>query len=346
MSNDHEEALPVNPRSALLLCDRQLQRHRFTNRVSVTVDPEAQARSLLEFDQAPVSLGLYPLVRDHHRRIVLTGMGASHFAALPSWRRLAAAGKATWWVDTENLVENPQLVTSDSLLIATSRSGSGSHVRALTNRLGRTMKPAAMIAITDDPASPLAAVADCEVLLRSAGSRSPKGFLNALIAHEYVTSMILNEDNDDVASTARVVASTAFPADLREVAADVAAQHDSRLAYVGCGEHAPAALYAALLTNEATEIAAEAHIAGRHGRGLGPWANAQLTAVLFGCHRRPDVALRALADDLLAAGSKVVVVGGADVPGATHIPCPLRNVSAEVAQNVVIIERFVSALAT
>lgn len=336
----------MNPRSALLLCDRQLQRHRFTNRVSVTVDSEAQARSLLEFDQAPISLGLYPLVRDHHRRIVLTGMGASHFAALPSWRRLVAAGKAARWVDTENLLENPQLVTSDSLLIATSRSGSGSHVRALTTRLGRTMKPAAMIALTDDTASPLAAVADCEVLLRSAGSSSPKGFLNALIAHEYVASMILNEDNDDVASTARVVATTSLPADLREVAADVAAQHESRLAYVGCSEHASAALYAALLTNEATEIAAEAHIAGQHRRDLVPWANAELTAVLLGCHRRPDVALRTLADDLMAAGSKVVVVGGADVPGSTHIPCPPGNVSAEVAHSVVVIEHFVSALAT
>jgi len=335
----------VNPRTALLLCGRQLPRHRCASRACFTVDSEAQARSLLEFDQAPISLGLYPLVRDNHR-IVLTGMGATHFAALPSWRRLVAAGKAAWWVDTENLLANPQLVTSDSLLIATSRSGSGSHVCALANRLGRNMKPAAMLAITDDPASPLAAVADCEVLLRSAGSRSPKGFLNALIAHEYVASMILNEDNDDVAGTARIVAIASLPADLREVAADVAAQHESRLAYVGCNEHAAAALYAASLTNEATEIAAVAHVAGQHRHDLVRWANAQLTAVLFGCHCHPDVALRALADDLMAAGSNVVVIGGPDIPGSTHIACPPSNVGTEVAHSVMVIEHFVSALAS
>ena len=336
----------MNPRTALLLCDRQLPRHRLTSRVSVHVDPGAQARSLLEFDQAPISLGLYPLVRDHHRRIILTGMGASHFAALPSWRRLVAAGKAAWWIDTENLLENPQLVTSDSLLVATSRSGSGGHVRALTDGLGRTMRPAAMIAITDDPASPLAAVADCEVLLRSGASGSPKGFLNALIVHDYVASMILNEDNDDVSSTAHIVATTTLPAELREVAAGVAAQQESRLAYIGCSEHAATALYAALLTNESTEIAAEGHIAGQHRRGLLRRANAQLTAVLFGSHSSPNAALRALACDLMAAGSNVVVVGGADVPGSTYIPSPTGHVGAEVARNVLVIEHFVSALAT
>jgi fructoselysine-6-P-deglycase FrlB-like protein len=336
----------VNPTTALLLCDRPLPRHRLTNRVSVHVDAGAQARSLLEFDQAPISLGLYPLVRDHHRRIILTGMGASHFAALPSWRRLVAAGKAARWIDTESLLENPQLVTSDSLLVATSRSGSGRHVGALADGLVRTMRPAAMIAITDDLASPLAAVADCEVLLRSGASGSPKGFLNALIVHDYVASMILNEDSDEVSSTARIVATTTLPVELREVAASVASQQDSRLAYVGCGEHAAAALYAALLTNEATEIAAEGHIAGQHRRDLVRRANAQLTAVLFGSHSGPDAALHALAGDLMAAGSNVVVVGGADVPGSTHISSHTCHVGAELARNVMVVEHFVSALAT
>jgi hypothetical protein len=50
-----------------------LQRHHPTRPVSVHVDAGAQARSLLEFDQAPISPGLYPSVRDHHRRIILTG---------------------------------------------------------------------------------------------------------------------------------------------------------------------------------------------------------------------------------------------------------------------------------
>jgi fructoselysine-6-P-deglycase FrlB-like protein len=299
---------------------------------------------LLEFDQAPISLGLYPLVRDHRRRIILTGMGASHIAALPSWRRLVAAGKSAWWIDTESLLADPQLVTPDSLLIATSRSGSGRRVRALTDGLGRTMRPAATIAITDDPASPLAAVADCEVLLRSGASSSPKGFLNALVAHDYVASMILNEDNDDVSGAASAVATTTLPVQLRDVAAGVAARRESRLAYVGCNEHAAIGLYAALLTNEATEIAAEGHIAGQHGRELVRLANEQLTAVLFRSRSGSNATLCALAADLMAAGSHVVVVGDDDL-GSTHITSGTGHVGAEVARNVMVVEHFVSALA-
>ncbi|HEX3993713.1 MAG TPA: hypothetical protein VHX39_21295, partial [Acetobacteraceae bacterium] len=127
-----------------------MPRNNLTGQPPFRVDASAQARSLLDFDRAPISLGLYPLVRDHHRRIVLTGNGATHAAALPSWRRLVAGGKAASWIDIENLLQNPRLVTSDCLLIAASRSGAGSQIRALADRLGDTMRPAATVAITDD----------------------------------------------------------------------------------------------------------------------------------------------------------------------------------------------------
>lgn len=329
----------MNPRTAGLLCDRRSSHQ-------LRVDARSQARSLLEFDRAPISLGLYPLLRDHHRRVIFTGMGASHIAALPSWRRLVASGEAAWWIDTKNLLEHPQLLTSDSMLVVTSRSGCGAQVGALTDELGRTMTPEAVIAITDDMASPLAAVCDCEVLLRSGASGSPTGFLNALIAHDYVASMILNEDNDDVADIARVVATATLPKELREVAASVVARQNSRLAYIGFNEHAAVALYAALLTNDATGVDAQGHIAQRDLPALVRRADSQLTAVLFASNRPCDAALSALAGDLLAVGSNVVAVGGADVPGSIQIPSPPAHALAEVARDVVVIEQFVSELAS
>lgn len=47
----------------------------------------------------------------------------------------------------------------------------------------------------------------------------------------------------------------------------------------------------------------------------------------------------------MSAGSNVVVVGSADVPGTTHIHNHTGAVGAEIARNVVIIEHFVAALA-
>jgi fructoselysine-6-P-deglycase FrlB-like protein len=336
----------MTPTTALLRGETPLRHHRLTGHGALHVDALAQAQSLLDFDRAPVSLGLYPLVRNHRRRIILTGIGASHVAALPSWGRLVAGGRSAWWINTENLLENPQIVTSDSLLIATSRSGSGGQVRALADRLSETMRPAAMVAITDDLASPLAEVADCEVLLRSGASGSPTGFLNALIAHDYVASLILNEDNDDVSPLARTVATTTLPTELREVAADITSHPDSRLAYVGYGKHAAAVLYAALLTNELTSIPADAYVARQHQDDLLQSASAQLTVLLFDSHSAPNLVLHALARDLLAAGSKVIVIGGVDVSGLTYVPSLTEHVGAEVARNVVVIEQFVSALTT
>lgn len=335
----------MTPARVLSRSDASMPCGRLTDYVSFRVDAGAQAQSLLDFDRAPISLGLYPLVRDHHRRVILTGMGAAHAAALPSWRRLVAGGKAAWWIGTDDLVQNPHLVTSDSLLIATSRSGADTEARALVDRLGETMRPAATVAITDDVTSPLAQVADCEIPLRSVQSSSPWGFLNALVAHDYVASMILNEDNDDVAYLARTVASTTLPTKLEKVAAEVRSRQGSRLAYVGFGDHGAAALYAALLTNELTTLRAAGHIAEQPSQALLRKANAQLTVLLFDCPRRPNEALRSLATALTASGSDVVLVGDADLSRSSHAHTPGGHLGAEVARNAVLIEHFVSALA-
>ena len=53
------------------------------------IDIEHQADALRAFaSAAPTDLSA--VLAQHHSRIVLTGMGSSHFAALPTWRRLAA----------------------------------------------------------------------------------------------------------------------------------------------------------------------------------------------------------------------------------------------------------------
>jgi fructoselysine-6-P-deglycase FrlB-like protein len=318
----------------------------FQIQIAGRVDVWAQARALLDLDQAPVSLGLHSLVHAHHDRIILTGMGASHVAALPSWRRLVSRGRAAWWIDTASLLESPQLVTPNSLVIATSRSGMSAEVIALVEMFEQFNRPAAMVAITDNLASPLAAAADCEVLLRSESSGGPKGFLNALAAHDYVAAMILNEDNDDVASTARAVAAVKLPIALSEAAANVVAHPDSRLAYCGFGEHAVTALYAALLTNEATAITAEGFRGRQYRHGLIQSANTHLTAVLFSGRRAADnAASQGLARDLVAAGSTVIVVGDTDVAGSIYIPSPTSHSSAQVAHGVVVAEHFISSLA-
>jgi len=324
---------------------KKLPRNRFAIRTPLRVDVDAQAQALLDLDRAPVSLGLYPLVHTPHDRIILTGVGASHAVALPSWHRFVSRGRAAWWIDAGSLLEQTELVTSDSVLIVTSRSGTSAEIIALAERHGQIPWPAALVAVTDNPASPLALAADCDVLIRSRSSGSPKGFLNALTAHDYVASMILGEDNDDVSITARAVAATTSPTAFSDVTARIAANPDSRLIYIGFREHAATALYAALLTYESTGFAAEAYVGRQYRHSPHQPADINLTAVLFGgCNAGDDAVLQRLANNLVAAGATVIVVGTADVTGSTCIRTPVSHLSAQLAHGVVLAEHFVSSL--
>jgi fructoselysine-6-P-deglycase FrlB-like protein len=314
------------------------------------LDVEAQARALLEFDRAPVSLGLYPLLRDRYDRIILTGTGAAHFAALPNGRRLMSRGKETSWIDTGRLLENAGLVTPDSLLIATSRSGRCPELIALIGTFSRSTRPAAIVAITDNPGSQLAMVADCELLLRSQWSGSPKGFLNALAAHDYIAAMILNEDNDDVTSTACVVAETTCPRVLDEVAARVAVNPNSQVSYIGFGGHAATSLYAALLTKESTGVFTESYAGEQFPQDHLRRADEDLTAILFGgsdASADTNAEAKQLTEDLAAAGATVIVVGDTNTATSTaaRIRSPKGALSTQMAHGVVIADHFVSALA-
>ena len=51
-----------------------------------------QAEALRAFAQSALAPAVTRLLGRRYDRIVLTGMGSSHFAALPGWRRLADAG--------------------------------------------------------------------------------------------------------------------------------------------------------------------------------------------------------------------------------------------------------------
>jgi fructoselysine-6-P-deglycase FrlB-like protein len=310
------------------------------------VDAKAQARALLEFDGAPISWGLYPLVGRQHDRIILTGMGGSHYAGLPSWRRLVSRGRATWWLDAGRLLESPELVTPDSLLVVTSRSGICGEVLALVEKFDAVSRPAVIVAITDNLDSPLAEAADCEILLRSQSSGSAKGFLNTLAAHDYLTSMILSEDNDDVGSTARVVSGIRYPKGLADVARKVAGNPQMRLVYLGFREHAAVALYANLLTAEVTGIGTESYIAGQFRHGPLHMADKNLTAIMFsGRDPIANAASRRLAAQLVAAGSTVIVVGDAGVEGTLDIRSPAVHINGQLAHAVMLVEYFVSALA-
>jgi glucosamine--fructose-6-phosphate aminotransferase (isomerizing) len=147
-------------------------------------------------------------------------------------------------------------------------------------------------------------------------------------------------------ATARVVAATRIPRHLTQAADSLAEDPNSRLVYVGFSEHAVAALYAALLTQELTTVTAEGYPSDDFDPHAAPAGFNGSTAVLF-TGRDPADNARAveLAADLDAAGAAVVLIGSSAVGKATCIRSPTAHVSAQMAHSVVIAEYFVSLLA-
>src|ERR1700754_499779 len=302
-------------------------------------DINAQAAALRDFDRAPYSPRLPTLLRYQYERIILTGMGSSHYAALPSWRRLVAAGQPAWWIDSGQLLDSPQLITDDTLLIATSQSGASGEIVALLKLLDQISVSCTIIGLTNDVESPLATDADCTLQLRSGpeATVSTKSYLNTLAAQNLVSSLLLNADSNEIGDTVELVEHLKLPAIMSQVAAEFVDARDPRLVFVGYQDHAATAMYAGLITKEAAKIPAEGYIGGEFRHGPVELAGPGLTAVVFGGHNGTEnTSLIRLTRDLFASGSTVLVVGGAGVPGASDIDVPDMHVNAQLSHGAVL----------
>lgn len=276
---------------------------------------------------APLADEALATARRNDQRIVLTGMGSSHFAGIPTWRRLVGTGRAAWNVDAGQLLDAPGLLGTGSTLVATSQSGgSGEVVELLESRAAGDVSVDQLIGIADSADSPLASRSDTFLPLLSGpeATVSTKSYLNTLGVHALFSASILDEDQnlvrDELHAAAGLVTAAIAGIDTAALAASIVDHPRRRLAFVGRGDHAATALYSALITKESSKVAAEGYIGGQFRHGPLELAGDGLTVVLFGSRAAdPDRSLRRLAEDLVASGSRVVFVGDDSLPGALTI---------------------------
>ncbi len=283
-------------------------------------------------------------------RIVLTGMGSSHFAGLPTWRRLTALGRPAWTVDTGQLLDTAELITERTLLVVTSQSGaSGEVVELLGRRDSGRVAAATVLGVTNDAGSPLAKAADVFVPLHSGpeATVSTKSYLNSLAVHRLVQAAFAGEDADaarrEAGAAAAVVQEIIDTVDVTAPATTAARHPHRRIAYVGSGDAAATALFAALITKESAKVPAEGYVGGQFRHGPYELAGDGLTAVLF--LPAPDPSLRRLAADLVATGSHVVVVGDEHAPSTVTVPVGGGSALVSLAAEAVVAELFAVGLA-
>ena len=265
--------------------------------------------------------GLAELLDRPWERIVLTGMGSSHYAGLPTWRRLVETGRAAWAVDAGRLLDTPGLITPETVVIATSQSGASGELVELLSRSPRGSW-GALVGIAADASSPLATRADLFVPLHSGDEAtvSTKSYLNSLAVHRRLAAAFLgsppSDTDQEIAATATAI-ETLLSLDTTDLAVGVIAADRPRIATIGWGDAATTALYAALIIKESSKVAVQGFDGGEFRHGPLELAGDGLTAIIFGAAASTPAAR--LAADLLAVGSSVILVGDLRLEGATTL---------------------------
>ncbi|WP_164520368.1 GMC family oxidoreductase N-terminal domain-containing protein [Specibacter cremeus] len=280
------------------------------------------------------------------QRIVFTGMGSSHFSALPTWRALAATGRPTWWVDSGQLLDSIELLTPDTLLVATSQSGaSGEIVELLEMVRSGSASVGALVGVADDESSPLARASDVFLPLFSGpeATVSTKSYLNTLGVHRQIAAAFMGKDaapvNDEIRAVAAIVETAIGETRLGRLAERIIAAPGRRIAAVGKRDDAATALLAGLITKEASKVAIEGFIGGQFRHGPFELAGPGLTAFLYGADSSSDdETLPRLATDLLDTGSTVVLIGDVELDGAITIPAAGATTLERLATNAVVAE--------
>jgi glucosamine--fructose-6-phosphate aminotransferase (isomerizing) len=120
------------------------------------------------------------------KTVVLTGMGSSYHALNPLLLQLTEAGFPAILAETSELIYyRPSLLDANSLIVAVSQSGQSVEMVRL---LGKNRGRAALIAVTNTAASPLAKRSDAVVLTR-AGEEftvSCKTYVTGLLALKFL----------------------------------------------------------------------------------------------------------------------------------------------------------------
>jgi glucosamine--fructose-6-phosphate aminotransferase (isomerizing) len=260
-------------------------------------------------------------------RVIISGMGSSHFATFGLWSSLVRLGVPAWWVETTQLLDLADgLVAPHSLLWLTSQSGESAETVALLDRLPRDLVH--VVGVTNNPDSALGRGADTRVDLVAGDEAtvSTKSYVNTLAAVRLTAAALTGTGSSAVSSLRATTDSLAdYLGDLEGHVAAVGdfAEH-RHLLLTGRGGAAASAQTAGLILKEAAKVPVEGLTAGALRHGVIELAGPRLSVAFFdhgpGPHRDQN---DRLASDLAAAGTEVAWVTGDRSDGRRTLPAPV-----------------------
>jgi len=219
-----------------------------------------------------------------YERIVVTAMGGSHFAGVPAWLSLVSAGLPVWHIDASVLLHDAiSLVNERTLLWVVSQSGRSAEIVALLDRV----KPALLLALTNDASSPLAARADVVQLMHAGVEAvvSTKTYLNSLALTQLMALQLAGRPTDaardELLAAADAVEAYLAEFDERQRSLGARVGVPERLFLLGRGASMAAVDAGALVLKEAAKINASGMSGPQFRHGPYEMADERVTALVL-----------------------------------------------------------------
>lgn len=264
-------------------------------------------------------------------RIILTGMGASFYAAYPAWCLLTAAGLPAWWLEAGELAETASaLVTPKTLVWIVAQAGQVPEGLALLDALA-TRPPALVLATTNQLDSPLALRAGLVQPLHTAKENgvATRSFLNTLAATQLqalaMAGLDLSPALEALGRAADALAGYLEGWDGILARLDELVPAANRLLLLGRGASLAAALDGALVLKEAARASAEGMSIGQFRHGPLELADPRLTVLVFEGAAPLAAADRHLAQTIVDCGGRAVLVTADGVSAPDRLPAPAAD---------------------
>jgi glucosamine--fructose-6-phosphate aminotransferase (isomerizing) len=155
--------------------------------------PQALRSALDKFNPDVLARAAQGYARRAYDRIIITGMGASLYGAYPAWLLLTGASIPALLVDGSELLHYTRhLLNETTLLWILSQSGLSAEIVALLEVLS-DHPVGGMLAITNDPSSPLAKAAEAAIFLHAEPEQSvsTRTYLNTLALAKLVALTLI-----------------------------------------------------------------------------------------------------------------------------------------------------------
>ena len=275
--------------------------------------PEALRRSLSGFHESVGLRGFAQAVAEgKYRRIVLTGMGSSLFALYPLHLTLTGQGYPSLLIETSELIHYLETVLdSRTLVIAVSQSGQSAEVVRLLDVVGGR---APLIGVTNNPDSPLAALADAYVLMQAGveSSVSCKTYVSSLLALEWLGAILTGQNLLEVGSvlTLAVPAVEAYLSGWRMHVAELCSviANVKQVFVTGRGPSLSTALTGGLILKESARFPAEGLSSAAFRHGPFEMIAPHVFVLVLAGDSRSDALNRRLAADVDQAGGRSAIV--------------------------------------